>query len=134
MRCPSEPALHRLRLQLEIDVHPVEHLRFDLAEQVPGHLDVLVALQFVGRLVDQGLLANLDARGIKGHVLVLVRPNQDNVLEPSESLPSGHLVQTLLVQLGIVGHAQLSQTFGFVPFFKEPHPCVKDLVRVVHIA
>jgi hypothetical protein len=83
---------------------------------------------FVGRLVGQGLLANLDARGIEGHVLVLVRANQDNVLKPSESLPSGHLVQTLLAQLGIVGHAELSQTFGFVPFFEEPHPCVEDLV------
>jgi hypothetical protein len=128
VRRPAEPALHRLCLQLEIDVHPVEHLRFDLAQQVPRHLDVLVALLFVGRLVGQGLLANLDARGIEGHVLVLVRANQDNVLKPSESLPSGHLVQTLLAQLGIVGHAELSQTFGFVPFFEEPHPCVEDLV------
>ena len=54
---------HLLVLYLEVNVHSEEHSRFQLIEQGPRHLDVLVATVSVACIgVGQCFFADLDAR------------------------------------------------------------------------
>lgn len=73
-------------------------------EDVPDHFTVQVAES--GRVLD-GAFAHLDARRVEGHVAILRRGHEKNVLEVLECRLLAQLEQERLVRVCVVFEAQL---------------------------
>lgn len=88
------------RVSLEHDIGVL----VDGFEDVPDHFAVQVAES--GRVLD-GAFTHLDARRVKGHVAVLRRRHEEDVLEVLECRLLAQLEQERLVRVCVVFETQL---------------------------
>lgn len=103
MRRPANERVEVLVANLKVDVQPVERPRVvQAAEYVLHHGTVEVAFL---RGIIRCLLAHLDARRVEGHVLVLERGDEDDVLEVLQPRRLRELEQRRLLSLLGVAHA-----------------------------
>lgn len=75
---------HRVQtclFNVEVDIETVKHLEGDITEERVDHANVAVAASDVFG----SLFADLDPSRVERSVLVLVRADQDHVLEPPEA-------------------------------------------------
>jgi hypothetical protein len=72
-------------------------------------------------LIFGSVTAYLDPGRVKWSVLVLERADQNNVLEPFESLDLAQFVERGLLNVLAVGHLQLIENYRLLPHFEEGH-------------
>ena len=67
-------------------------------------------------------------------VRVLVRTHQNYVLETFESIVLAELIEVTLSLVCRVAHRELLDRHGLLYVFDEPHACVDQRRRVIHVA
>ena len=106
MRCPPDHTVEVGLLYVEVNIESVDYLLAGApAQDVIHHLYVGAAFLVVLRCVT----ADLDPRGIEWGVLILVRADQEYVLEPFDTFLLTQLVEACFLNVLFVGHAQLVQ-------------------------
>ena len=117
MSCASNHRIQACLFNIEVDIEPVKHIEWDIAEHRVDHLDVATA----SADIFGSFSADLDPGRIEGRILVLVGADQNHVLEPAESFHLGQLVKVALLKGLAIGHAKLGDGYRFLPFVHDPH-------------
>jgi len=111
----SSPPNHTVQVGLfdiEVNVESVHRIQIGAsAQDVVHHLDVSVTSLWILC----GIAADLNTGGVERCVLVLVRGDEDDVLEPLRPLLLTEAVESRLFGVFRISHAQLVEDYTLLP-------------------
>ena len=134
----------------EVDIYPVDHVDWKLIENIFGHLDVdfssfaivekRIKLLNVLRLyllwLKFGFVRDLDSSWIERRVHILIRADEDDVLEPLKTFFLRQFEKEAFFEVArsFISHTKLLQAQTLFPGFEEPHTGVNYGTLVVHVS
>ena len=117
-------------LDIEVNIKPVHGFQISAPPQnIVNHLNVCVS--FLG--VSSGVAADLHSGRVEWCVLVLVRGDEDDVLEPLWALLLAQAIKSSLFSFLRISHAQLVENYTFLPALEDPHSRREKLASLVHV-
>ena len=119
--CSTNPGIEVLVFDFEVDVEPEQHLGFQVAQNIFGHLSIFLTLV----LVFLGAFANLNPCRIERCILILPRANENDVLEPLKTFEFAKFVEAGVLDVFGIAHAQLRERHRLTPLLQKPHASVE---------